>query len=328
MKKLFVIGLVATLATAQAEEAKTSESSSTSSTKLEAIKKNETPANTTGQADVDDVITNRRLRAEMGSKNKFSFSTYLSYLGGSLQKPGSKTRPNITGAVGTSIKATLSGSVNARMKMTPLTSLSFGAGIGMEQPFHDAKESRWERSFIANPNISLGLADKIAGIQSSSSVGATLATDNNAKSIGNVAYAGVDQTLMYDFGGSPLSVGIQLSAGKSFYNKAAGSVMSIDKKGNEVLYGSEQSDLDVSAAPVAELSLNDRFNLRTLYATSAQHMIGQDIAKWKKNTPYQSVGLGISVTRDIFVYPNIQFRPALSISEQDTNVGVSTYINL
>jgi hypothetical protein len=41
----------------------------------------------------------------------------------------------------------------------------------------------------------------------------------------------------------------------------------------------------------------------------------------------ESVGIGCSVTRDIFLYPNIQFTPG-NISANLTNVGLTATINL
>jgi hypothetical protein len=42
---------------------------------------------------------------------------------------------------------------------------------------------------------------------------------------------------------------------------------------------------------------------------------------------YQSVGVGVSVTRDIFLYPNIQFLPN-QIMASETNVGLTATVNV
>jgi hypothetical protein len=52
-----------------------------------------------------------------------------------------------------------------------------------------------------------------------------------------------------------------------------------------------------------------------------------DFFTWIPNKVYQSAGLGISVTRDIYLYPNVQFIPE-DVRSDRTNVGVSANINL
>lgn len=334
MKKLFVIGLVATLATAQAEEAKTSESSSTSSTKLEAIKKNETPANTTGQADADDVITNRKLRAESGAKKLFSFSADLNYAGGTVKNPGSKIRPNLTGSKGTQATASGSGTIGVKLRLSPLQSLNADIGIGMDTPFHsDAEKSRLERSYIQNPSVGYQVLSKVMGVQSVTNAGVTKGTSNFSKAYGYDYMTSVGQTLVYDFGGSNFSLGASLQFGYNFFNKSADATIPVkNAEGKTVLkrVGNEQADMSIGFFPMAELVLTDKLNLRTV---SGVWMYDHDRDQsnkmiWgKKQVVYQSIGLGVSVTRDIYLYPNVQFIPD-RISVKETNVAVSATINL
>lgn len=330
MKKLFVIGLVATLATAQAEEAKTSESSSTSSTKLESIKKNQTPANTTGQTDADDVITNRKLRAETGSKKTLSFSAALGYSGGSIKDPQSEKRPNITGDIGTQEDVSADGSLSVKARISPLQNISLGVGVGMDKPFHDDRKTRRERSYVSDPGVTFTQLAKVGPTQSVTQVSGSLYTNDFNRSWGYISSVGLSQTFMYDFNGSPFSIGSAFTFSKNFFDKASGAVKGINEDtGKEVLYGKGQSDLSVGFYPTAELVLNDKLNLRTLVGFRQQHLVGKDLNDWRKPSKvYQSVGLGISLTRDIYLYPNVQFIPDSSIATDRTNVAMAAYINL
>jgi hypothetical protein len=68
--------------------------------------------------------------------------------------------------------------------------------------------------------------------------------------------------------------------------------------------------------------------LRTVFGWQVyQQTRRDDTWTFEKRKVYQSLGTGISVTRDIFLYPNIQFIPS-DIRSDRTNIGLSAYINL
>jgi hypothetical protein len=80
--------------------------------------------------------------------------------------------------------------------------------------------------------------------------------------------------------------------------------------------------------PQAEYVINDTFNLRTVYGWQVfENVRGQPSDTFVKRKVYQSVGLGISVTRDLFLYPNIQFIPS-NIRDDVTNIAVSMNLNI
>jgi hypothetical protein len=80
--------------------------------------------------------------------------------------------------------------------------------------------------------------------------------------------------------------------------------------------------------PAAEYEINDTYNLRTVFGFQVYEQLRrQDDSTFNKRKVYQSVGLGISVTRDVFLYPNIQFIPS-DIRSDRTNVAISANINV
>ena len=81
--------------TAAAQE--TVESSSQSTTKIEDVKESN---KVTDDVDVDEVITNKKMRAESGSKSKWSIGTSLNYSGSTVKAPLKPSRPNIAAGAG------------------------------------------------------------------------------------------------------------------------------------------------------------------------------------------------------------------------------------
>lgn len=326
MKSILIIGSALLLAMSQAQAQDEFSPAAETGTKLETLK----PADAvpkTGEADVDEVITNRKLRAETGSKNVFSFSTALEYAGGTIKDPGSKMRPNITGALGTQDAARLSGTVGVKYKISTMQSLALDIGVGVDAPFHSDQESFGERSSANNPSLSYQVLSKVAGIQSVTQVAASAYTSSFLQKVGYQAGLTLVQTMAYDFGGSNFTIGglVELNANSFF--KDASTVVTVGEETGPV--GKRQGDFRAGLYPFAEYVINDRLNVRTISGLWAyDHSRAQsEFWTWNKNAIYQSVGLGISVTRDLYLYPNVQFMPE-NIKDERTNVALSMNLNL
>ena len=300
------------------------EQSAETTTKIENVTPNEV-AKKAGEADVDEVITNRKLRAETGAKSKFSFSTALSYSGGTINNPGSAKRPNIASTVYVPQDASLSGSLGMKYKISSLQSLSADVGITSYTPFHGGQtKSLQDRTTIADPSLTYQTVYQAAGIQNVSALSLGYTTNKKYReTVGQVGGLSFSQTAIYDFGGSIWSVGLAGEAGYTAYDK---SKTDLDADGE--LLGKSQSDYYVALYPFAEVNISESLNIRTVFRPwifeHARSEAFGDIAR----APYtQSVGIGVSVTRDIYVYPNIQFAP-LNMSADRTNVGLSLNLNI
>lgn len=80
--------------------------------------------------------------------------------------------------------------------------------------------------------------------------------------------------------------------------------------------------------PIVEYVINDWLNFRTVWGWQVyQQTRKDDTWTYSKRKVYQSFGTGISLSRDIFLYPNIQFIPN-DLRDDRTNIGLSAYINL
>ncbi|MNT01942.1 hypothetical protein D3C72_1364290 [compost metagenome] len=94
--------------------------------------------------------------------------------------------------------------------------------------------------------------------------------------------------------------------------------------------GAQQDDFGYGLYPFAEYSFNDTYSFRTVFGYFQMVHYKEtetDKARVEAQTPYQSMGVGISVSRDIYLYPNIQFTP-LDIRDDRTNVALSANLNL
>ena len=284
----------------------------------------------------DELITNRMLRASAGSLSTWSVSTTWGYLGSSVKNPFDPVRPNIRGAAGTADMHRATGDIALRRRLSAVDSLSLGAGLGMFAPFHgsvdfdsydmpedtlnrlrDNHAENAQKLSVNDPYLSYTRLARLGNVQSVSS--ATLYAFTNSYTrgtLGGVASLSLGQTFMTDTPVTGLSFGVSFSAGSSLYSKD-----DTDLLGSQTRYS-------LGVFPVAEYVINDTFNLRTLIGQIYQQTRAeQDPWRFKNQKMYQSVGLGISVTRDIYLYPNVQFIPR-EISADQTNVGISATINL
>lgn len=273
----------------------------------------------------DELITNRRFRASNGSLSNFSMNMNISYSGGSLEKPLAADRPNIAAAGDATSIAGISGSVNGSYRINALNRMNLGAGVQMLAPFNDSIDTNSaaaKREFdnnrgqldVQNPFLSYTHMNKFLGVQTIASVGWVQYTQSNFRDLGFENRADVNLNTMYDFGGSAFSLGVLGVYSKFFFDDD-----------DPALAGS-QPDVVYGFLPQAEYVINDTYNLRTIVRSNWYQNTRAD-QKFAQRPITQSVGLGISLNRDVFLYPNIQFVPE-NLQAGVTNVGFTTNINM
>lgn len=308
------------------------EQSAETTTKVEKVTPNQV-AKKAGEADVDEVITNRKLRAETGAKSKYSFSTTLGYSGGTVNNPGSAVRPNISSTVYVPANASLSGTLGMKYKISSLQSISADVGITSYTPFHSGQEkSLKDRTTIADPSLTYQVVYQAAGIQNVSALSLGYTTNKKYReTVGQVAGISFGQTAIYDFGGSVWSVGLAGELGYTAFDKDR-NIATVDEDDNGVktpsTLGKQQGDYSIALYPFAEVNISESLNFRTVFRPWVfEHNRSSNFGEISRATYTQSVGLGISVTRDIYLYPNVQFAP-LNLKADRTNVGLSLNLNI
>lgn len=287
-----------------------------------------TPQTTAPPDEADQVITNRRLRASEGSLSKWSIATFWNYSGGSLNDPTDPERPNIVGGGNVQTLQALSGEVGVKYRLTKLDSLTASTGLFMTTPFHseidanselkEAFDKNSQKLNVQDPSLKFAHLDNLWGIQSISSVTGKLITNNQLSDREFRSELTLSQNFMKDVGATGFSYGAAIIG--YFYD--------FNSKVTDTPAFEANTERLIGLYPQAEYVINDTFNVRTVFGWQVfEQLRGTPTDTYRKRKVYQSVGLGISVTRDIFLYPNIQYIPS-NIRDDVTNIAMSANINL
>lgn len=279
------------------------------------------------EGNIDNEITNARMRADSGSKSKYSASIDIGYSGGSLEDPGSEQRANLLGgnerpAVLMNIDAGL------RYRLNKNESLRAGTGLTIIQPFHSTSKNASQDSYsdkleASSPYLTYSNFRKSGDWMVSNSVTGSVATAKRDIDAGEVVSLSNTNSFLYDFKNG-VQAGTYLSFGTTYFND----------KGDQ----SNASDFFMNIDPFAEYAINDMFNLRTVLNLALYHTKyrgDRDLLKgsskhWANGSVRHSFGLGIAATRDIFLYPNIQVSARdfyANASFENSTVGFSATIN-
>lgn len=307
-----------------------SATTNTSTSKIEDLKKP-----TEKVKDIDDEITDARMRATLGSKSRWSFKSSLSYSGSSVNEPLATVRPAYRTGPDAETLATLSGTVGVNVRLTERDNLNLGTGLTIVDPFHGdiTKNAKDETSFgkgsevaryrVATPFVGWSRGYKAMGSQMISSSSASYYTADTTTARGYMWNLGLSQTVLANFGTTKWNGGVSFTLSKDFYgnevtNKSFAAAMAAGTVARE--------EWSVGAYPFLQYSFSDRYSFRTVFGY-AEFQQKEGASEFGQVEPYQSVGLGISITRDIYLYPNVQFTPK-DIRGDRTNVALSTNINL
>lgn len=285
--------------------------------------------------DIDSEITDARMRATLGSKSKFSFKSSLSYSGGSINDPLSPVRPNYRASATIEAMTSLSGDIGFNYRITDKDNLSFGTGITVIDPLHgdltksaddprDGAGGSMDRYQISTPYLSWSRGYRALDTQMISSVTYSHATDsdsvNKTKVFGSVS---LSQTILANFGKSKWTGGTSITLGKNIYS---GDITDEKLMARMAAGTYKRSDFTWGLFPFMQYSFTDKYSFRTVfgYFQFTRYEGDNDNIQLE---PYQSVGLGISITRDIYLYPNVQFTPR-DVRSDRTNVALSANLNL
>jgi hypothetical protein len=282
-------------------------------------------ASTKSVDEADQAITNRLLRASAGSLSRWSGNFNINYNGGSVAKPLAAQRPNINDGADSLTLQYMNANVGFRYRLNPLNSLTVATGVFMTTPFNTTiktndpalrDEFKKTRGVLTanDPNLIYTNLMNFGGYQFVNTVTPTLITNSQQRHQGYRASGDVSSTMMKVVNGSNLSLGLALEWTGYSYDKTYG-----QSKGLATNVW--------QSYPIAEYIINDWLNLRTLVGWPVYQQTRQmKPNNYTQRIMYQSFGTGISVTRDIFLYPNIQFIPA-DIRADRTNIGLSAYVN-
>lgn len=269
---------------------------------------------------VDEIITNKMMRAQTGSKSKFSISNSITYNGGTVDTPFNEHIPNISSGTGLTNVANMTDSISLKYRYSTKDSLLAGFGARWITPFNGGAvpDSYKGNKYDAyNPYVKYQHVYRVAGVQNAFTTGPTMTTFTDLTRMGYVGNWLAQQNSIVEIGHTGLSLGALYYAIYATYNSESAP------------YRSSISDYSAAFEPFAEYQLSPRLNLRTFLSLwSYEHIVAEPRAlTFHQDTLTQSLGLGISVVRDVFLYPNVTFVP-YDIRADRTNFGVSANVNL
>lgn len=311
---------------AHAEEQTQDQNANTSTLSASEVQK---PEEKKGE-DIDQEITNARMRSELGSKSQWSFKSSMGYSGGSLEKPFDSIRPNYRASATIETLAALNANVGVNYRVSKGGNLSFGTGVLVMDPLHgditqntfedpraSKKGAEQKRSQISTPYLDYSHGYRALNMQMISSMTYSHYTTEDATDYYNLmGNLSVSQTVLANLPNSKWSGGLSLSLDKDIFKGSFAYSSANDMRG----------DYGVGLFPFAEYEFSDKYSFRTVfgYFQYQKYEESNDLVLLE---PYQSMGVGIALTRDIYVYPNVQFTPKDMRSDR-TNVALSANLNL
>jgi hypothetical protein len=276
--------------------------------------------------DENGKITDAELKSREGSRSVFSLKANFSYYGPTLEDLSTVNQPNLDGAVtGTAVGP--SGSVGARFRFDPTTSVTVNAGLMDQYLFTDHPATL----DVNNPYITYDKSFKVGKVQMVASPGVTWVTSNVYRAAGE--RAGLDARLYssYNIGETPISVGASTTASYYFFDRAyipdhKGINTFTHKPG--IVGDGKIRQISITVAPVIKYNVTSKFNVNTSwgfnffnprYYESGVKLNSRVVNEW--------VGIGYAITRDIYINPYIQFYPT-QFSWKTATMNLSTVISL
>ncbi len=276
--------------------------STTSTTKM--------PSEVTSQRkDIDEEITNKKLRADSGAKALISLKSAFNYNGGSIQTPLAADRPNLSPGTTNPEPAKLSGTISAKYRVTDHDSLSLGVGVGWLTPTYKGQAGQ-----VENPILGYNRAFKVGFLQNVIDASVQYYTADSAQKNDDIWNTNIDYTILAKLGKSRLDLGVDFGYYREYYSQTT-----VKNAGAAQDY--------LAIYPFAEYELTQMASLRTVFRGWSYYNTPGEQRAYQHDDSTQSFGVGLAITRDIYLYPNIQWVWA-DVAADKTNVALSANINL
>lgn len=274
----------------------------------------------------DDIIHNDKLRAETGSTSTWSVATSLVYNGSRVSRPFADLRPNLSEANGVTDVASIDGGINIKYNINARDSIFVGETVRWITPLSSLdrvpSDYRGQKFDSYNPMINYQRIYKLGQADSYFQIGPTIYTQSDYSSIGYLWNMWLYNANAYQIGRSRYTVGLETNVINSWFRKP----QAYPEFGMSVHDTKERStDWLLSATPYLEVEIADSLSFRTACMWfSVEHTL---LNKWVIDRAIQSVGFGFSVTRDIYINPEIQFVPD-QLRLKDTAFALISNINI
>lgn len=272
------------------------------------IKQSEILPSSSKRKDIDEEITNTRLRAVSGAKSVWSVQSSFTYVGGSIQEPGSKERPALTPGKSIENDVRMNGRVSVKYRATDHDNLNLGVGVGWLTPGYAGQKGQSE-----DPYVGYSRVFRAGNMQNLFNAVVQKYTADSSTKAGYNFNTYFDYIAVTNIGTSKWQVGgISLWQHNYFTNSNV-------PRGVENMIG--------VVCPFFEYEFTRRLSFRTVSNILNYVSFQRAPSTYRHEPENQSVGVGISVTRDIYLYPNVQW-VWQEIRADKTNVALQANINL
>ena len=274
------------------------------------------PTSDAPEGDIDTEIRNNRLRAILGAKSRWSSSISTTYNGGSIQSPLNEKRPRLQNGDLNLNDVSLSVEARGRYRINKNTSLSAGIGLNQRQPFHssiESSENAGDNFSLNNPFIAAEAGFKAGIFQNRATLTYTHGTSDQFENDQIFGRVSGTYSFMHLFKEVPLTLGMATSV---THNLLEG-----DSTFFKHLLG---------VYPFLEYAITENVDFRTVFGYFNYLYLDEEGGQnrsWIRDVHYQSVGIGVTVNRDLWIYPNFQLTPE-ALSFASTNVGITAQSNL
>ncbi|MBX2989233.1 MAG: hypothetical protein KF802_15195 [Bdellovibrionaceae bacterium] len=252
-------------------------------------------------------ITDPQLKAQAGSLSRYSLTASLNYEGPPLGDLSAEDQPNPDGAVG-GTETSLSGSLGARYRLSPVSSVTLTAGLKALHPLHGGMK----RMDLSNPTLSYDLAHRVGDFQLRQVAGVSSTTTPALKKVGQVAGLFYSFSTIRELGSSRTSAGLTGVVIVPVYERE---YQPTDRRATRYY---------LAFGPNLTYNFSDRFTLTTNLRLPYWNLRSQENPwAWQNRTISQRVGLGFGFGRNAYVSPSLSFYPG-RLAMDTTTINVST----
>lgn len=249
-----------------------------------------TPVTDESEKDIDNEITNSRLRAATGSKSPLSIQTDFSYTGGSVYKPFASTRPQLSLGPIFERNTKITGNISAKYRFNENNHVNVGTGIGVTTPGYGGQQVQVENPYVSFSNLfGSGATQHVLSFSAVKYSSKELIDSYDIDS-----EIGFFYTYLYNLGSSGWQTGVVFLFTHEIYRE----------------FSDSNRDLTLNTVglyPFAEYEFNSTYSFRTVYRGAAFYSNRVDFNTYTWDEATQSLGVGVSITRDIYLYPNLQW---------------------
>ncbi len=321
MKHFFLLCLSSLLATSTAVGA-----DSTVSAPTAAVESSESSTSTSGgvlkKFEESSVITDAKLKADAGSLSRVSLKANLAYYGPPVDNFGNKDQPNPDGVV-SATKTAVSGSLGARYRFDPVTTISMGAGVKNNYPFHTG-----QKLTMSNPYASYDKSFRVAGVQMVASPGLTLVTEEAYRNVGERWGISNKFNAVYNLGMSGFAVGSDNTLAYYFFDRDYKQDIPATKTKKMVRGDGAVQRISLTIAPNLKYNLTSKLSaITSLGFTFFNPRSESNRLEYRSRLMNQRLGVGYAVTREIYLNPYVQFYPT-QFSWNTATANISTVFSI